>query len=153
MAPGVRCGDDRERQHRLPYPGHRRLTGSVPTCCGKEFVRVGVGQFDGEAALNSAGELGHECGAAVDRSEARGAGVTSMGVVSAGRGYSTSRFGTSATCLMFSESQPSGAKKSQLASPTGFEAETPDKPSSQPVDQTRRDGDLREEPGDGSGRE
>jgi len=40
-----------------------------------------------------------------------------------------------------------------LVSPTGFEAETPSDPSSQPVAQTHKDNDSREESDDGSGRE
>ena len=39
------------------------------------------------------------------------------------------------------------------ASPTGFEAETPRKPSSERVGQTRKDKDLREGPDDGNRRE
>ena len=39
-----------------------------------------------------------------------------------------------------------------LASPTGFEATDPLKPTSEPVDQTRKDNDLPDEPDDGSGR-
>ncbi len=41
----------------------------------------------------------------------------------------------------------------QVASPTGFEADKQGEPSSQPVDQTRKDNELREESDDGSGQE
>jgi hypothetical protein len=43
--------------------------------------------------------------------------------------------------------------RGQLASPTGFEDETPRKPSSEPVDQTRKDNELREESDDGNRQE
>ena len=38
-------------------------------------------------------------------------------------------------------------------SPTGFEEKTAKKPTSQPVDQTRKDNDLPKEADDGNGRE
>jgi hypothetical protein len=47
----------------------------------------------------------------------------------------------------------SDLEKPNLASPTGFEAPDPVEPSSQPVYQTRKGNDLREEPDDGNRRE
>jgi hypothetical protein len=49
--------------------------------------------------------------------------------------------------------QVAAALRAKVASPTGFEDRVPRKPSSQPVDQTRRDNALPEESDDGSGRE
>jgi hypothetical protein len=55
--------------------------------------------------------------------------------------------------LAFSELPSPHNAKDGLASPTGFEDKPQTEPSSQPVDQTRKDNDLREGPDDGNRQE
>lgn len=70
-----------------------------------------------------------------------------------GANVKASGFATSATCLMFSELPPFVAANLQVASPTIFEADKLGGPSSQPVDQTRKDNELHKESDDRSGQE
>lgn len=67
--------------------------------------------------------------------------------------FDGSGFGTPVTCLAFSELPSPHNAKDGLASPTGFEDKPQTEPSSQPVDQTRKDNDLREGPDDGNRQE
>lgn len=56
--------------------------------------------------------------------------------------FDGARFGTAATCLAFAQLPEPGGQRDGVASPTGFEAEAPPEPSSQPVDQTIGDNGL-----------
>jgi site-specific DNA recombinase len=63
------------------------------------------------------------------------------------------RIQTPVTASAFTEIRALARPRSRVASPTGFEAEIPSEPSSQPVDQRRKDNELRDESGDGIERE